>query len=76
MFNHLMRNINNKFINAQDFKKFMLSWLENVDEKIVDDIFKMADKDGNSTIDIDEFVYAFMCENFYKYDQERKRDVD
>eukprot|EP00801_Mesodinium_rubrum_P007433 Mrub_07444.p1 GENE.Mrub_07444~~Mrub_07444.p1 ORF type:complete len:299 (-),score=81.76 Mrub_07444:23-886(-) len=76
MFNHLMRNINNKFIDSTEFKKFMLEWLENVDERIVNDVFKSADRDGSNTIDNNEFVYAFMSEHFWKYDPERKRDVD
>jgi len=44
----------------------MKTWLNNPDEKTIDLIFKMADRDQNSSIDVDEFVYAFMSEHFFK----------
>jgi len=44
----------------------MKSWLNIAKEQTIDDIFKLADTDNNSTIDVDEFVYAFMSEHFFK----------
>eukprot|EP00801_Mesodinium_rubrum_P007236 Mrub_07246.p4 GENE.Mrub_07246~~Mrub_07246.p4 ORF type:complete len:161 (+),score=41.46 Mrub_07246:415-897(+) len=76
MFVHLMRNVNHKHISCDDFKAFFRDWLEIEDPEVIDTIFRNSDFDDSKSVDVNEFVYAFMCEHYFKYNIEKKRDVD
>lgn len=56
MFVHLMRNVNHKHINNEDFKEFFKDWLEIEDTEILDTIFRNSDFDNSKSVDSDEFV--------------------
>ena len=47
---------NSGFVTRDELKKALLKKRKDVPEEVVDEIIKMADKDGDGKIDIDEFL--------------------
>jgi len=72
----MRRNINQKYITYEDFRTFYNDFIGVADEKQIKAVFKNVDVDRSNSIDMNEFIKAFMGEHYYKFNVQRKIQVE
>jgi len=76
MFIHMQRNENHKALKWNDFALFYKQWIDGIDDDAIAKVFTRADVDRSGTIDLHEFIRVFMNEHYFKYNLDRKYEVE